>query len=119
MAADQHILPPSDTIREAANQVHLRLKVLRLHLGLSEQEMADLCGVTPSSYRYTEAGKRSRGWWPILTALAHKTSVSCDWLLSGENPMRFVRPVAPRNDRRPLNTSGNPMPPRLRVASST
>jgi transcriptional regulator with XRE-family HTH domain len=60
-----------------------RLRVVRIVLDITEQEAADVCGVTLRTYRrYEQGGKQSNGR-PIRNFARHY-GVSLGWLHKGE-----------------------------------
>jgi transcriptional regulator with XRE-family HTH domain len=87
-----------------------RLRVLRLHLGLTQHEMAARLGVSVRAYRHRERQGTSIGTMFWLR-VAMEFNVSLSWLISGATG------ELPRNDRRPLTPDGRAIPPKLRVAA--
>ena len=64
-----------------------RLYQLRRERGLSQENLADLLGVTRQAVQKWESGA-SRPDLDNLTALARQFDVSLDWLISGREPAR-------------------------------
>ena len=64
-----------------------RLYQLRRERGLSQENLADLLGVTRQAVQKWESGA-SRPDLGNLTALARQFDVSLDWLISGREPAR-------------------------------
>ena len=87
-----------------------RLRVLRLHLGLTEREMAARLEISVRAYRYRE---RSALGMPMLFSIrvAEEFDVSIEWLTTG------TIGKLPRNDRRPLTSDMRAVSPTLRVVA--
>lgn len=68
--------------------VHLRLKELREHLGLTQAEMADLFETSQSYYSTYEDGTRMVTA-PILLKLAEQ-GISADYLIAGKGQLKFA-----------------------------
>ena len=60
-----------------------RMRVARLTLGLTEQDVARVVGITLRTYRKYEAGQRPRSI-RALVAFSQKYDASLDWLILGE-----------------------------------
>ena len=77
-----------------------RLRSLRLHLGLTEREMAARVGVSVGSWRRRErtppTRRASMGLALFLVRLGEEFDVSIDWVIFG------ARGGMPTNDLRPL-----------------
>ncbi|MFY9840001.1 MAG: helix-turn-helix transcriptional regulator [Xanthobacteraceae bacterium] len=63
-----------------------RLRQARVGLGITEQQAADVFGVTLRTYRKYEAGGRQRSAKPVVR-FADKYNVSPDWIFMGQQPM--------------------------------
>jgi transcriptional regulator with XRE-family HTH domain len=87
-----------------------RLRVLRLHLGLTEREMAARLDISVRAYRRREQSAR-RIPLQFLIRLVEEFDVSAAWLLTGHTE------DLPRNDHRPLTPGMKPIPPTLRVVT--
>lgn len=87
-----------------------RTRVLRLHLGLSEAEMAARIGISAKALRYWESGQRrsSRGMTLVSVKLGEEFNVSLDWLVLG------TKGDLPVNDHQPITPDMKPIP-RVRV----
>lgn len=62
-----------------------RLKELRLSVGCTQQEMADILGITVRGYRNYELGAREPNL-SFLVALADRLEVSLDFLVGRDFP---------------------------------
>lgn len=102
-------------IVEAIGCFSIRLRALRLHLGMTEEEMASVLGIPLRRYRAHEAGRRPRRRIEMIVRLAETTGVSCDWLVTGSVPCSAL---ASRRDDLPLSRRGQPLPVVLRVVSA-
>ena len=60
-----------------------RLRVVRVVLDITEQEAADVCGVTLRTYRRYEQGAKRKSIRPVKNFARHY-GVSIGWLLDGE-----------------------------------
>jgi transcriptional regulator with XRE-family HTH domain len=69
-----------------------RLKALRTDQGLTQKEMAALCGVSPSHYYKLEAGL-SRPGGSVVRVLLDRYGVTERWLLHGEGALTEHKPV--------------------------
>jgi transcriptional regulator with XRE-family HTH domain len=87
-----------------------RLRALRLHLGLTEREMAARLEISVRAYRHRER-RAVRMSWLFSIRLAEEFNVSLDWLTTGSAG------GLPRNDRRPLDPDMRAIPPALRVVA--
>jgi DNA-binding transcriptional regulator YiaG len=89
-------------IDEAFKMRHARLRTLRLHLGLTEQEMAARLGMSKRAYAAWETPERStRGATLFSIRLAEQFDVSIDWIVIGGQPNG---PQAPGGGPLPLPT---------------
>ena len=97
-------LPPVPPIEEALAGVPVRLRSLRLHLGLTAREMGARVGVGARSWRRRERTPPSPNRGILFEVrLRGKFDVSIDWLLFG------TAAGMPRNDHRPLRPDGEPL----------
>lgn len=96
--------------REAAQWAdeRTRLRSIRRHFGLSEQQMALRLEMNVRSYRAWETGPRKsfRGGTDFVLRLCREFGLSIDWYMTGGEP---------RNDRRPFGPNGEPLPLMLKV----
>ena len=94
--------------QELYRDIRARLRGLRLHLGLTEGEMAARLGISVRACRYRE---RQGTRLPLvgLIVLAREFDVSIEWLAFGGTWN------TPRNDRRPIAPDGRPIRPRFRI----
>ena len=60
-----------------------RLRVVRIVLDITEQEAADVCGVTLRTYRRYEQGAKQKSIRPVRNLVRHY-GVSLGWLFDGE-----------------------------------
>ena len=60
-----------------------RLRVVRIVLDITEQEAADVCGVTLRTYRRYEQGAKRKSIRPVKNFARHY-GVSLGWLFDGE-----------------------------------
>jgi transcriptional regulator with XRE-family HTH domain len=79
--------------RQFYQDMRNRLRVLRLHIGLTEHEMAARLGISVRAYRYQER-HASRMRALLFLRVAEEFDVSCDWLATG------AKGELPRNDHR-------------------
>jgi transcriptional regulator with XRE-family HTH domain len=70
------------TRRQWRDQGH-RLRVARIVLDVTEQEAADVCGVTLRTYRGYERGSKQKSIRPLKNFARHY-GVSLGWLFDGE-----------------------------------
>ena len=68
-----------------------RISEYRKKRGVSQQQLADLIGISRSYLGDIEAG-RSEPSTHFLTAITTKTDVSSDWILTGEGEMLKTKP---------------------------
>jgi len=61
----------------------MRLRILRHHLGLSVEEIAGRCRVSPATWSTWERGSRPRDLAEVVARVAAVTGVSRDWLMWG------------------------------------
>lgn len=61
--------------------IGIRIKEERNKLGLTQEQMAEDIGISPSYYGYIERGERSY-YVDILVKIANKLGVSVDYLVS-------------------------------------
>ncbi len=87
-----------------------RLRVLRLHLNLTEHEMAARLEISVRAYRYRERQATSMSS-VFAVQLSEEFNVSIDWLSFG------TKGRLPRNDHRPLTPDMRAIPPRLRMVA--
>ena len=94
--------------RQFYQDIRTRLRVLRLHLGLTERQMAARLAISVRAYRYLE---RDALGMPVLALvrLAEEFHVSFDWLATGTTAKW------PHNDRRAVTPDMQAIPPTLRV----
>lgn len=62
-----------------------RIKKEREKRGLTQQQLADACGVGLSHMGYIERGKRTGNIF-LLNKIAHELLVTLDYLVNGESP---------------------------------
>jgi transcriptional regulator with XRE-family HTH domain len=67
-----------------------RLHVVRIVLDVTEQEAADVCGVTLRTYRRYEKGAKLKSLRPIRNFARHY-GVSLNWLFDGEGILNSER----------------------------
>lgn len=106
----------NDPTREAAQRLFYqgmreRLRVLRLHLGLSKREVAERLGISVRAYRYRERSAK-RMAVPFIVRLAETFDVSIDWLSGAQWPVAQW-PTASA----PVTPAGKAIPPGLRLVS--
>jgi transcriptional regulator with XRE-family HTH domain len=70
------------TRQQRRGQGH-RLRVVRIVLDVTEQEAADVCGVTLRTYRRYEQGAKRKSIRPVKNFARHY-GVSLNWLADGE-----------------------------------
>ena len=87
-----------------------RLRVLRLHLGLTEREMTARLEISVRAYRYRERHATRIGTMFWLR-VAIEFNLSLEWLTTG------CAGKLPRNDHRPLTPDLHAIPPTLRVVA--
>ena len=75
--------------RRRRDQGH-RLRVVRIVLDITEQEAADVCGVTLRTYRRYEQGAKQKSVRPVKNFARHY-GVSLDWLVDGEGILNSER----------------------------
>jgi hypothetical protein len=64
----------------------MRLKLLRLAMGLTRQEIADLCGFDDGSWGNWENGsRRPQAMNEVVRRIAKATGCSAGWLMWGED----------------------------------
>lgn len=66
-----------------------RLKKIRMDVGCTQQEMADILGITVRGYRNYELGTREPNL-SFLVALADKFGVSLDYLVGRDFPQNTL-----------------------------
>lgn len=98
----------ADPTSAAYAALPVRLRVLRLHVGLTPEEMAERLGVSPRTYRRWETRQTRRNGARLLMQLHALTGVSADWMVSGK-PVVGAAPDL-RDDFRPLASNGRPLP---------
>jgi transcriptional regulator with XRE-family HTH domain len=75
-----------------------RLVHLRLHLGLTQVQAAQLCGLDDGSWSNWERGSRPRAMDVVVDNIAKATKCNRDWLMWGSNTNhKFTTP--PRGPR--------------------
>ena len=67
-----------------------RLRVVRIVLDITEQEAADVCGVTLRTYRRYEQGAKQKSIRPVRNFARH-FGVSLSWLVDGEGILNSER----------------------------
>ncbi len=70
-----------------------RLKDLRRALDYTQEEMAHALGIRTARYSKYEVG-RSEAPYEVLIKISRLTSVSIDYLVSGEEPRRSLTQVS-------------------------
>jgi transcriptional regulator with XRE-family HTH domain len=97
----------------ATRDMRDRLRVLRLHLGLTALEMARRLDMSVAAYKNREGGPivLRRGWTLFLCRLADEFDVSIDWMCHG------TKCGLPRNDRCPITPDLRPIRPRFRLVA--
>ncbi len=85
-----------------------RVRTLRLHLGLSEAEMAGRAGLSLRAYRYLERRNRQRSHFMVFHSITMATGVSTDWVFTGCAGPPYS--AAGRNDAVPLGIDRRPLP---------
>ena len=79
---------------------------LRLDRGLDQDELAALCGVTPSALSLLERGHRAVPKATTLFRLSQALGVTCDYLLDEEQPYPYEPPPRPElKDHRKVVTA--------------
>lgn len=75
-----------------------RLRELRLELGKTQQEMADLLNITSSAYSLYETGKRQLNYESLLI-LADYFEISLDYLFGRSNVKTLPLEMTPSDHR--------------------
>ena len=65
------------------NTFGLRLRMVRIVLGLSVEEISERCGVAPATWSKWERGSQPRGLVRTVEAIVEQTGVNRDWLMFG------------------------------------
>lgn len=73
--------------RPRTDQFSHRLHLLRTTLGLTQEEIADLCGLSSYSWSRWEKGIRPRDWNYVIAAVCAATGVHRDWLAWGDESL--------------------------------
>ncbi|MFI3261537.1 MAG: helix-turn-helix domain-containing protein [Rikenellaceae bacterium] len=89
--------------------IHERLKIVRKELGLTQEQIGEICGIKKSAYSMIETGssKLSRRNFEILTA---NLNINKEWLLNGEGEMFSESQVMYDNTSKKTKTSYNLVP---------
>jgi transcriptional regulator with XRE-family HTH domain len=87
---------------ETYGEYHRRVAKVRMHLELSQEEMAQRVGFSLRGYANYERGERAIPV-DLVLALYHHCSVDPVWLLTGEGSMTIDKEVRNRLDQRVLD----------------
>jgi transcriptional regulator with XRE-family HTH domain len=66
-----------------ADTFAVRLRMLRSHMGVTLEELAGRCRVSPTTWSTWERGSRPRDLADIVARIAAETGVDRDWLMWG------------------------------------
>ena len=72
-------------MEESIQQIGERLRGLREVLNISQEEIAELCGISLEHYKKIEAGEADPGVYR-LTKIAKRYGINLDVLIFGEEP---------------------------------
>jgi transcriptional regulator with XRE-family HTH domain len=78
---NEHVVGVADWV--PADTFALRLRILRHQLGVSVEEIAGRCRVSPATWSNWERGSRPRDLAQVVARVAAETGVSRDWLMWG------------------------------------
>lgn len=84
--------------------VQIRLKALRIKLGLTQTEIAEKLGMKQATYQKLESGKTPDMRISTLTHICKTLDVSADWLLglniNVQNPYSFISVITQNYDNK-------------------